>query len=312
MPTVRHARAARPSAFRSALTTWGAAAWIAALVGLGPARAASAQVTPPTIAVSDTVLEIRLEGGSVLYGRITSIEGDRVTIVTEAGGRSEVGRDQIVSARPTTSRLVNGQRWQEDPNATRLFFGPTGRAIGAGTGYFAVFELIMPFVSVGVTDRVSLSGGTPVIPGLIGEVVYFAPKVTVISRPGVDFAAGALAFFVPSEDTSLGLLYGVGTFGSRDNAFTVGLGLPFLRGDDDEFADATVLMLGGEARISQRTKFITESYFVPGESGGLVTTGFRFFGDRLSADAGLGFAVDNDVECCLPLVNFVWSFGRPR
>lgn len=65
--------------------------------------------------------------------------------------------------------------------------------------------------------------------------------------------------------------------------------------------------------MSQRTKFITESYFVPGESGGLVVGGVRFFGERLSADAGLGFALDGgDASCCLPVVNFVYSFGRPR
>jgi hypothetical protein len=266
----------------------------------------------PEISVSDTVMELRLTDGSLVYGRIVATEGDRLTIVTESGGRIEVSRSQIASLRPTTSRLVAGERWGEDPNATRLFFGPTGRAVGRGTGYFAVYELLMPFLSFGVTDRVTISGGTPVIPGAIGELMYFAPKVTVSSRPGLDLAVGTIAFFVPSEDVSLGLLYGVGTFGSRDNAFTLGLGLPFYTGDGDSFGDRVALMIGGEARMTQRTKFITESYFVPGESGGLVIGGVRFFGERLSADAGLGFAVGEESGCCLPVVNFVYSFGRPR
>ena len=63
--------------------------------------------------------------------------------------------------------------------------------------------------------------------------------------------------------------------------------------------------------MTQRTKFITESYFIPGISGGLVAGGIRFFGERLSADAGLGFAVGEDSGCCIPVVNFVYSFGRP-
>ena len=276
------------------------------------ASTARAQGATVTIAASDTVMEIRLTDGSVLFGRIVATDGDRITIATESGVRTEVTRTQIVSIRATTSRLVNGERWAEDPNTTRLFFGPTGRAIGQGTGYFAVYELLMPFLSFGVTDRISISGGTPIVPGAIGELLYAAPKVTVISRPGVDLAAGALAFFVPSEDESLGLFYGVGTFGSRDNALTVGVGLPFFTGGDETFGDRVVLMIGGEARMSQRTKFITESYFIPGISGGLVAGGIRFFGERLSADAGLGFAVGDDVGCCLPVVNFVYSFGRPR
>jgi hypothetical protein len=271
-----------------------------------------AQQTTPPIVVSDTIMEVRLTDGSLLYGRIVAADGDRITIESESGARTEVNRSQVSSIRPTSSRLVNGERWSEDPNATRLFFGPTGRAMGAGTGYFAVYELIMPFLSFGVSDRISISGGTPVIPGAIGELLYFAPKVTVVSRPGVDFAAGALAFFVPDEDESLGLLYGVGTFGSRDNAFTLGVGVPFFTGGDEPLSDRVVLMLGAEARASQRTKFIAESYFVPGESGGLVAAGLRFFGERLSADAGLGFIVGEDAGCCLPVVNFVYSFGRPR
>ena len=304
----------RPAAFRSArldlarrvLTV------IVAIVIAGAPLQARAQGPTPTVVVSDTVMEIRLNDGSVLYGRITAIDADRVTITTESGGRSEVGRAQIVSVRPTGSRLVNGERWLEDPNITRLFFGPTGRAIGRGTGYFAVYELLMPFLSYGVTDRFSLSGGTPVLPFVMGEIMYFAPKLTLVSQPGMDLAAGVLAFVVPSDEMSLGLVYGVGTFGSPDNAFTVGVGLPFITDEGDNFSDRVVLMLGGESRISQRMKFIAESYFVPGEEGGLVAGGVRFFGERLSADAGLGFAVGEASGCCVPIVNFVYSFGRPR
>jgi hypothetical protein len=276
-------------------------------------RSVPAQQAPaPIIQPSDTLMEIRLTDGSVLYGRVIEAAADQIAIRTEAGARLELTRMQIAAIRPTDSRAVNGERWTTDPNATRLFFGPTGRSIGKGTGYFAVYELFMPFLSYGVTDRVSLSGGTPIVPFAVGELFYVAPKVTVVSRPGIDLAAGMLAFFISDEDESLGLVYGVGTFGSRDNAVTVGLGLPFLTGGDDTFADRVVVMVGSESRTSARTKFITESYFVPGESGGLIVGGWRFFGERLSADAGLGVAIGDESVCCLPLVNFVYSFGKPR
>lgn len=286
-------------------------ALLAFLLAPATTRSAQAQVSTP-IVVSDTVMEIRLTDGSVLFGRIAAAEGDRITIASESGARTELDRAQIALIRPTLTRLVNGERWNDDPNITRLFFGPTGRAIGKGTGYFAIYELFMPFLSYGVSDRVSISGGTPIVPFATGELFYVAPKVTVVSKPGVDLATGVLAFFAPDESESVGLLYGVGTFGSRDNAFTVGLGLPFITGSGDNFADRVVVMIGGEARMSQRTKFITESYFVPGESGGVVAGGLRFFGERLSADAGLGVLVGDAVGCCLPIVNFVYSFGRPR
>jgi hypothetical protein len=282
------------------------------LLVAGFASVGSAQVTPPPIVVTDTVMQIRLTDGSVLYGRIIAVEADRITIESESNARTEVSRTQIASIRRNTTRLVNGERWIQDPNGTRLFFGPTGRAIGGGEGYFAVYELLMPFLSYGVTDRFSLSGGTPIIPEAMGELVYFAPKLTLISEPGFDFAAGVLAFFAPDEDESLGLVYGVGTVGSRDNAVTIGLGLPFVTDEEDNFGDRVVVMLGSEARMSARTKFITESYIIPGVSGALVVGGIRFFGERLSADAGLGFAVGDDSGCCLPVVNFVYAFGKGR
>jgi hypothetical protein len=68
-------------------------------------------------------------------------------------------------------------------------------------------------------------------------------------------------------------------------------------------------MVGGESRIGRRTKFLTENYFLPSEGVGALSGGVRFFGERLSADFGLGVAFgDGDTACCLPLVNFVYSF----
>ena len=277
-----------------------------------PLSAGQAQGVPPVVAVSDTVKQVRLSDGSTLFGRIVAIDGDRVTIEMASGTRIDVTRAQILSVRRTSSRMVGIERWEEDPNATRLFFGPTGRPLGRGTGYFAVYELVMPFLSYGITDRISVSGGTPVMPGITGELLYFAPKVTLVTRPGVHLSAGAIAFSVPSEDESLGLAYGVGTIGSTDNAFTIGVGLPFIVGEEDELADRAVVMLGLESRTSRRTKLIGESYFVPGESGGLLALGTRFFGERLSADAGLGLWLGEDSECCVPIVNFVYVFGNQR
>jgi hypothetical protein len=123
---------------------------------------------------------------------------------------------------------------------------------------------------------------------------------------------GVLALFATEEalDGSAGLLYGVGTLGGPDRALTVGATVPFVAtGGDSDVGDQPAFMVGGEARLSRRTKFITENYLFPSESGALLSGGVRFFGERLSADFGVGAAFgDGDNECCLPLVNFVYSF----
>lgn len=264
---------------------------------------------------SDTLREIRLIDGSVLIGRVVTTEGDRITIETSAGARVEVERSQIRSISDVRGRVVDGQVWSADPNSTRLFFGPTARALGAGAGYFGVFELFFPYVSYGVTDRIALSGGTPIFPGFVGQVFYLAPKITVASRPGWDVAAGVLALFATEalDQGSVGLIYGVSTWGEPDRAVTFGAGVPFATSGEDPITDELVLMGGAELRAGRRTKFITENYLFPAAGEGIASGGVRFFGESLSADAGVGLFLGNgNVGCCLPIVNFVYSFGPER
>jgi hypothetical protein len=268
---------------------------------------AAAQGTDTVAVAQDTLFEVRLADGSVLYGRVVESTGARVVIRTQSGAMVTVERAQIASMEPTRGRVVQGRVWREDPNATRLFFGPTGRAVGKGRGYLGVYEVLFPFVTYGVTDQFSISGGTPVIPGIIGEVFYIAPKFTIIETDRTAVAAGVLAG--GTGDFTAGMVYGVGTFGDRDQAASVGVGFGFSNGG---FESQPVVMAGGELRVGAQTKLITENYFAPGESGAVISGGIRFFGERLSADFGLFTAVTGDGcdedECFFPLVNFVYSF----
>ena len=283
-----------------------ALAFAAALSGAVP-RPAAAQGTDTTAVARDTLYEVRLTDGSVMYGRVVESTGERVVIRTQAGAMVTVELAQVASMEPARGRVVQGRVWREDPNATRLFFGPTGRAVGKGRGYLGVYEVLFPFVTYGVTDQFSISGGTPVIPGIVGEVFYIAPKFTLVETDRMAVATGVLAG--STGDYTAGVVYGVGTFGDRDRAASVGVGFGFSNGD---FESQPVVMAGGEMRVGAQTKLITENYFAPGESGAVLSGGIRFFGERLSADFGLFTAVTgegcDDDECFFPLVNFVYSF----
>lgn len=283
---------------------------LVALAVAGRAAPAHAQV-PQTIAASDTLVEVRLADGSTLYGRVVSARGDQIVLETQAGARVELQRAQIRSLRPVRGAVREGEVWPDDPHATRLFFAPTGRSLAAGEGYFGVYELFFPFVTFGVTDRVAISGGTPVIPGAIGKFAYLGPKVLVVDQPRMKLSAGV--FTGIWEEGLAGVAYGVGTWGGRDNALTVGAGYGFWAEDGSSgTSDKPLVMVGGEARAGRRGKFLTENYFVPGEDGAAISGGFRIWGERLSADAGIAAWIGSDSECCLPVVNFVYSFGGGR
>jgi hypothetical protein len=291
-----------------------AAALAAAAGMLAPAPAAAQDApTVDTITTSD-VREVRLADGSVIYGRIVSEDGARLTIVTLSGARIEVERAQVSSISEVRGRVRGNEVWPADPNRTRLFFGPTGRTLAAGEGYFGAFELFLPFIGYGATDWLTLSGGIPIIPEAMGELAYVAPKVRVAHGRGIDVSIGAFGFLSTEALGSGGLVYGVGTLGNDDDAITLGAGFPFLVSEEDsELAeDVPILILGGEHRLTRRTKLLSENYLVPGETTvGLFSAGIRFIGDRLSGDIGIAGGADEDGSlCCVPLVNFVYTFGR--
>lgn len=197
----------------------------------------------------------------------------------------------------------------DDPNTTRLFFGPTGRTLERGQGYAGVYQLLLPFVQVGVTDRITVGGGTPLL--FIGDGAHpfwVTPKVQVFRGGNAQVAAGVLHFFGIGEGTA-GIAYGVGTFGSADSAITVGTGWAYSR-FDDQGSNAMVGMIGGEHRVGRRTKLITENYVFDG--GGFLSAGFRFFREGLSADIGLVSPVSGGDAVVFPVVNVVLTFPASR
>ena len=164
----------------------------------------------------------------------------------------------------------------------------------------------MPFVQVGLTDRISFGGGTPLFIGGSDRPFWLTPKIQVIKGRSVEGAVGVL-HFSNIGDYNMGIAYGVITKGSTDSAITIGAGYAYERsnGGDDNGA-APLLMVGGEHRVSRRIKLVTENYLFP--DGGLVSAGVRFLGERLSVDLGLVSPVGAGEFVAVPMVNFVWKF----
>lgn len=236
----------------------------------------------------------------VLAGALALAGAEEASAQTADRGDAEEAAAEAPEASETRS----------DPNATRLFLGSTGRPLGRGTGYLANYMLFFPFFGYGITDWFELAGGTPIFPGLTGEVLYLAPRVTVVSRPELNVSAGTLSFFMTREveSGSVGIAHAVATVGESDRAFTGGLGWGFDLGEDSRFASEPIFMLGGELRVGDRSKLITENWLAPGTSDEvLLTGGVRFFGERISADLGLGGGLGTG--CCLPVANVVYLFS---
>lgn len=267
----------------------------------------------PVLAVADSgVLQrLQLRDGSELVGRIVSI-GDSTVQFQSGIGTSTIRSADILRVQAERGGIVrNGQYYFPNPNATRLIFAPTGRMLEQGEGYFSDYWIFFPGLSVGLSDMFSIGGGMSIFPGAdLGEqLLYFTPKVGIARREKFNAAVGALFVSIPDvfddgSNETAGMLYGVGTWGDRDNSFTAGLGYGFANGD---MASNPAVLVGGEARVSPRVSFVTENYLIPGGTL-LLGGGLRFMGRGLSVDLALFSAAGEEGGCCMPFLGFVYSW----
>lgn len=259
------------------------------------------------------VERIVLKDGTEIIGRVQQETGTTLTVTSLSGIVSTIPKAQIES-RSLASGYVDGTSYyRNDPNGTRLFFGPTGRTLRAGQGYFSIYEVFFPALGIGVTDWLDLSGGLTLFPGASGQIYYLGAKVAPIQVRSFDLAAGVvyLDYTGAGEDfDGAGILHVVGTYGSQRAALTAGLGWGF---SGKDISNSPVIILGGELRISNSIKLITENWFPPNSDVQLLSFGLRFFGDRVAGDFGLWYPAGADPSGFpfLPWIGFTYNFGTP-
>lgn len=250
--------------------------------------------------------QLKLKDGTSASGRVESIGEGRFVFRTSTGALLDVEIANVAELTPVSGRLVDGEFWPADPNPTRLFFTPTGRSLAKGEVYFGVYEILLPFVQVGITDRLSIGGGTPLAWfGEGGQPFWVTPKLQIAKGRSTQVSVGVLHFF-NMGDANAGIGYAALTQGSTDNAVTIGAGYAYASANDEREGQP-VLMVGAEKRLSKRLKFVTENYWFA--NIGLVSGGLRFLGERLSADIGLFSPIaEHDGFIVVPMINFVRKF----
>ena len=287
-----------------------------ASVALPHAASAQDPAVRDTAATDSTRTYIlRTRDGSLIVGRLIRASVDSVYFVS-AGGPITVPRSAVLELRQLGRGAMRaGVYWPPNPGDTRLFFAPTGRMLEKGEGYFSdTWLFFLNFVG-GVTSRFTFGGGFSIFPvGIENNVFYLTPKVGLVQSSNFNLAAGALvgfAGFGGFDDTgddvgSFGIVYGVGTGGSPDASFTVGLGLGYGGGG---FGEDPILMFGGEKRVSRRVSLLSENYLVAGvDEGLLLSYGLRFFGDRLSVDLAFINLPSDPIFPGIPYVAFAVKF----
>lgn len=263
----------------------------------------SAQTTFDAFAVTH---ELRLRDGSRVYGRISSETDSEIVFETASGVMLTARRDQVVSLRKVDGQMRNGEFQPADPNNTRLFFGPTGKSLMKGQSYLGIYYIV-PFFQVGVTDRLSIGGGTPLVfnfddDGGWDRPFWITPKLQLYGGDRTQLSVGVLQGF--GGGATAGIAYGVATTGGKAGSLTGGAGVAY----NDSGGRSFVMMVGGDRPLRRNIKFVTENYLW-NSGNGVISGGVRFFGDRLSADLALVAPLGGEVTgIVFPLVNFVYLF----
>lgn len=258
------------------------------------------------------IYRIELTDASILIGSIQAEDDTTIQFKTLAGLDVSIPKELIAKRKEISSKIIEGKVWRADPNQTRLFFAPTGRALKGGQGYFSVYELFFPFIAVGVTDYITLAGGLSLFPGADQQLLYLAPKITPLQLDKFDLSAGLLYIFVPNNVEDAGIFYGVGTYGNETASLTLGIGFGFSGGDVE---DKPVFAVGAELRSSNSVAFVTENWFIPeNDEFQIVSFGLRFFGENLAADFGLIHPLGADTRGFpfLPWLGFAYNFGTGK
>ena len=248
---------------------------------------------------------LTLKDGSTIFGRVSALSGDSLTFQTSGGATIQLSVAAVRSIKEiATSEMHEGSYWFPNPNATRLFFAPSGQMLKGGEGYVSDYELFFPGVAYGLTDYFTIGGGVSLLPAAASDQVYYlTPKIGFSVNDKVHLATGLL--FAGGQGGSGGVYYGVATFGDGNASFTLGGGYGFAGGDIES---EPLGMVGGELRISRRIGLVTENYLLPvSDNNILYSFGVRFMGEKLTTDLAL-FNVSGSNTIGFPFVDFVFRF----
>jgi len=260
--------------------------------------------------------KIDTRDGNEFYGRIVHRDTSLIQFKTGEYGYIFIRTGEVKKIEAITpDKIKQGKLWLENFQDTRYFFSPNGYGLRKGEAYYQNVWVLYNQVSVGITKNISIGAGMVPLFLFAGAPtpVWIIPKVSIpVVRDKFNLGAGALLGYVVGEqDAGFGILYGVGTLGSRDKNITLGVGWGFAGG---ESLDAPLINVGILLRASPKSYFMSENYYIniDGNNILILSAGGRSVIRRLGLDYGLfmPFWTDQESFVAIPWLGLTVPIGK--
>jgi len=274
--------------------------------------------------VKGMLVEVTSKDKMEFIGHVEALTDTSIVLSHEIYNKLELSIANIKSIRHISESMVkNGVIWPENPNYHRNFYSPTGIGMEKGLAYYQNLMLVWNHLGYAFTDYFTMGIDFEIITILSGGEIFdsyrplfaLTPKFSHSFNEKWHAGVGGLFVSVPKSDSffEFGIMYAVGTYGSKDNNFTLGFGIPFYEGEVQ--ASVPVVTLSGQYRISRKFSLVSENwFFVPDdvEYFALGVQGVRYMGKNLNWDFGLAiYNFDNDPGVApVPFVGLAIHFGK--
>ncbi len=263
-----------------------------------------------------SIVQIETTDGNEFVGQIVSEDALKIVLKTEKLGEITIARSDIRLQKDVNiQQIKDGKFWFDNPQSTRYFWAPNGYGLKKGEGYYQNIYVFWNQFAYGITDNISI-GGVVVPLFLFGggpTPVFITPKFSIpIQKDKFNIGGGAIIGTVLGEsDLSFGIVYGLTTFGTRDNNVSLSLGYGFA---GEEWAQSPLINISGMFRLSSRFYFLTENYFinVGGEGVGEIGLGGRWIIKKAALDFMFAIPIVPDMGTFIafPLIGFTIPLGN--
>ena len=195
--------------------------------------------------------------------------------------------------------IKEGVVWYQVIQSTRYFWSPNGYGLRKGESYYQNIWVMFNQFSGGLTDNFSVGAGLVPLFLFAGSAtpVWLTPKFSIpVVENKFNIGIGALTGLVIGEDNpGFGIVYGIGTIGSRDKNLTFGLGYGYA---EHSWSDRPIITISGMLRTGKKGYIMSENYIFSfsGERDVLSVIGGRSLIRKSGLDYGLAIPLYSNLS----------------